>query len=31
MKIGVIGAGRQGHTTYTIGDPPFEGLFVPTE
>ena len=21
----------QGHTTYTIGDPPFDGLFVPRE
>jgi hypothetical protein len=21
----------QGHTTYTVGDPPFEGLFVPIE
>jgi hypothetical protein len=21
----------QGHTTYTVGEPPFEGLFVPTE
>jgi hypothetical protein len=21
----------QGHTTHTVGEPPFEGLFVPTE